>query len=133
MVGSFHSATNGAYMSDGSVFMSGLNLATEALGISTAKVQITAYNIANAPTSSFKPARLDLADGFNGSGVHVSAIRKEGDFGAGGASESACGISGTDLATEFVHLIEAKNSFIANAKVIGALEEMSETALSIKI
>lgn len=120
-------------MSDGSVFLSGLNLAYGALTCSVAKAQITAYNIANTSTSSFKPARVDLADGFHGRGARVSAIRKEEGFGAGGASESACEISGTDLATEFAHLIESKNSFIANAKVIGALEEMSETALYIKI
>lgn len=119
-------------MSDGSVFLSGLNLAQGALISFAAKAQIAAYNIANASTSSFKPARVDLADGLNGKEVQVSAIRKEEGLGAEGASESAYDISGTDLATEFAHLIESKNSFIMNAKVIGALEEMSETALNIK-
>lgn len=125
-------------MSDRSAFGAGLDLACMALNSHALKAQIAAFNIANVSTSSFKPARVELASGPEDQGVRVSAILREGTASSPDAPdrlsirEMAPEISGTDLAVEFTHLIEAKNSFAANARIIGVIEELGESLLNIK-
>lgn len=125
-------------MSERSAFAAGLNQASGALNVYALEAQVAAFNIANVSTSSFKPARAEVASGPQDKGVRLSALKREGEESASidserlSAADNALNASGTDLAKEFIHLIEAKNSFIANAKVIGVIDETSESLLNIK-
>lgn len=115
-------------MSGRSDFPPSLAAAGQALGCFALEVQIAAYNIANVSTASFKPARMELETGFQGKGVRTSSVVREGNS----ASSAQAGVSGTDLAREFVKLAEFQNAHAANAKVTGVAEELSETLLNLK-
>lgn len=117
-------------MGDGTDPLSGLVVASGALNCFSVQVQIAAYNIANVNTKAFKSSRVSLATGYQDLGVKVSEIKRNEGLNSGGKEEPE--VSGTDLARELVHLTASKNSFIANAKVIGILEETSDSLLNIK-
>lgn len=127
-------------MSESSNLSSALAIASGALRAFAVDVQISAYNIANVSTSGFKPGRVDLVSGYRDKSVHPLILTQNekqtsnsllNDVGAVN-SDLALEASGTDLATEFSHLIEAKNSFIANTKVIGVTDELFEVLLNLK-
>lgn len=89
-------------------------------------VQIIAHNIANVSTPKFEPLRTDYLSN-SGYGVHAAIIPERS------AHTGLCDKeSGTDLATEFVRLIEHEHAFKANAKVITGADEMMGTLLNLK-
>lgn len=124
-------------MSERSAFMASLNQASSALNVFALKAHFAAYNIAYVSTPYFKPVRLNLATGPDDRGVMANGVKRLDEPGLADSDKiCACDdilkVSGTDLAEEFVHLLEAKTSFISNAKVVGVVDELSESLLNIK-
>ena len=127
-------------MSESSNLSSALTIASGALRAFAIDVQISAYNIANVSTACFQPARVDLTSGYRDKSVYpVILTQKDAQATNSGfddpkalRSENVLEASGTDLATEFTNLIEAKNSFIANTKVIGITDELFDALLNLK-
>lgn len=116
--------------------------AAQALNVFSVDVQIAAHNIANVSTTDFKPQRAHLATGSNGNGVVLQNVLPQPDRGNFSSisnkensipADMANKSGGTELATEFTHLIADQHAFAANAKVIGAEEEMMTALLNLHI
>ena len=103
-----------------------LNTALSALDAYGKKLDVTANNIANVNTDSFKKSQATFQEG-DPSGVVVS-ISRVNTPGAPIPSEDGTGkpreSSNVDLAEEIVNLKTAKHGFQANLKTLKAEDEM---------
>ncbi|MBR1177508.1 MULTISPECIES: flagellar basal body rod protein FlgC [Bradyrhizobium] len=140
--------------------MSILSIATSGLSAASLRVSVAASNIANvqttgplpasggsstpaspgiAPTfpAAYVPLRVDQVSTPGGTAATVSAVSPsytaQSDPSAPFANQDGLvAAPNVDIASEFVELATAKYSFIANAKVIQAYAETTDTLLDIK-
>jgi flagellar basal-body rod protein FlgC len=140
--------------------MSILSIATSGLSAASLRVSVAASNIANvqttgplpasggsstppssgiAPTfpAAYVPLRVDQVSTSSGTVATVSAVSPsytaQSDPSAPFANQDGLvAAPNVDIASEFVELATAKYSFIANAKVIQAYAETTDTLLDIK-
>ena len=120
----------------GSDLSDSLHYGACALTIFTVKAQVSAYNIANISTNGFKPASVNIGDGYGGKSVQVSAIMKNGRPVQSGDNSQGEHLSKapseTDLSRDMICLINAQTGFEANAKTIITVDNMLGTLLDIK-
>ncbi|MGY8710888.1 flagellar basal body protein [Bradyrhizobium sp. 18BD] len=140
--------------------MSILSIATSGLSAASLRVSVAASNIANANTTgplpssggsgttagsgiaptfpaAYVPLRVDQVSTPGGTAATVSTVSPsftaQYDPGAPFANQDGLvAAPNVDLVGEFVELETAKYSFIANAKVIRAYAETTDTLLDIK-
>lgn len=97
-----------------------LSTAVSGLYAQSARAAGVAHNIANLNTEGFNPVEISTVSIQAGdSGAGVSARRREAD---GEASDDGEG-GDTELAREFVKLIEIEIAYKANAEVLRAAEK----------
>lgn len=108
--------------------MSALECAKSALLADALEVQVAAFNLANVSTAGFETLRAHRATAVNELGVRISSLRRT----QSGMRSENVDASATDISTEVTHLIKAKNSFIANTKVIGIVDDMEGNLFDLK-
>lgn len=111
-------------------------MAVGALGIGLSALQsyqvalnVTANNIANGNTNGYVPMRADFHATSPG-GVYATIST---DASAASAASNGSGNespSGTDLTSEAVNLLDYKNGYLANAKVIKTQDDLIGTLLN---
>lgn len=115
--------------------LSVLNIAAGGLSAASARIAVTAGNIANADSARYQARRAMLAPTAHsttsgtGGGVRVdsvtldsSDVRLDPEGGPG---------SNVDLARESVSLIRTKHQYAANAKLVKAGDQMLGTLLDV--
>lgn len=101
-----------------------LSTAVSGLLVNSARVAASAENIANVNTDGYLAKDLQ--------GVAASPVAAGRAFGAGSVQVEAIEPSNVDLAREFIDIIAARAAYEANARVIGAAEDLQRDALDIK-
>ncbi len=125
----------------------GINAGLSAFKAYGVRQDVAANNVANVNTNGYVPSRVDLEEAPSHNGVKVAQVRKETDQvnlstrekqenkteerNETYAQEMKEKPSGTDLAREFVSMLENKNAYGANAQAIKAQENMTGEVLNI--
>lgn len=99
----------------------GLSAAVSGLYASAAQVQASANNIVNANTEGFQAITVHPISQTTGTG-------RDGGV-SGGVLVKAQEGGQVDVATETVKLIQAETAYKANAKVIGAVDDLYKTLI----
>lgn len=110
-----------------------LKISASALGVFGTGMQVAAHNVANVSTDGFMPQRTVYATGANGIGVELDAVLTQDGMGEinpniNNRNDRVHGDlahSGTDVAKEFVHMIEMRNAFEANALAVRTADELT--------
>ncbi len=99
------------------------------------KLDVTANNIANANTDSFKKSRVDMQESAPGGvKVSISTVDTPGDLVPPAEGETAAReTSNVSLEEEMVNLIITQYTFSANLKTLKTEEEMQKNLLDIKV
>ena len=105
-----------------------LNIAASGLSAASARLAVTAGNIANADSAGYHARRVTAAPA-TGGGVRVDSVALD-------SSAAPLGLDGNrgstvDLARESVDLIRAKHQYTANAKLVKAGDRMLGTLLDV--
>ncbi len=123
----------------------GINASVSALNAYGLRQDVAANNVANVNTNGFVPSRVDMEEAPNKNGVRVEQVKKEGDQVTltqrlkenpaeekreTGAQEAKETPSRTDLATEFVSMVENKNAYNANAQAVKTEAKMAGEVLN---
>lgn len=120
------------------------SIAGSALNVFGVDMMVRANNIANVNTSGFHSQDVSLMTGTDGYGVRVGAITTNttpGPYMPGLISISDTGHlapgfvegSNTDIATEFVSMINSQRAYEANTVTIRAADDMLGTLLNMTI
>ncbi|GAM09966.1 flagellar hook protein FlgE [Geobacter sp. OR-1] len=91
------------------------SIAQSGIEAATAKLAVTADNIANATTDGFKAARVDTTTKENG-GVDVAVVKTDDQV---------------DISKEAVEMLSTVNGFKANLQVLKADKEMTKSILDL--
>jgi flagellar hook-associated protein FlgK len=107
--------------------LSVLNIAAGGLSAASARLNVTAGNIANLSTAGYKARRADLTASPAGVAVGgVSTDRSPGPVDLDGDEGS-----NVDLVHESVDLLREKHQYAANAKLIGVGSRLLGTLLDV--
>ena len=114
-----------------------MDIPTSALGALSVSLQVSANNLANANTNGFKQSDVRFETGPGDQGVRISEIRKDATPGSpveapvypivGRQYEQHSGwveSSNTDVARQFVDMINTSHAWSANAATIRTADEM---------
>ncbi len=111
-------------------------MAVGALGIGLSALQsyqvalnVTANNIANGNTNGFVPMRTDFHATSPG-GVYATISSQGAAASASDGDTDTESPSETDLTNEAVNLLEYKNGYLANAKVVKTQDQLLGTLLN---
>jgi flagellar hook protein FlgE len=106
------------------------NAALSALGSLSRKMDVTANNIANVNTNSFKKSRAEFEDVYpSGVKVSISQVDTPGDALPPDEKGKEQKSSNVNLAEEVINLITTQHAFAANIKTITTEDEMRKTLL----
>jgi flagellar basal-body rod protein FlgC len=106
------------------------NAALSALGSLSRKMDVTANNIANVNTNSFKKSLAEFEDVYpSGVKVSISRVDTPGDALPPDEKGKEQESSNVNLADELVNLITTRHAFAANIKTITTEDEMRKTLL----
>ena len=106
-----------------------LDIAASGLSAASARIAVTAGNIANVNSTGYQARRANLAPVDPGGGVRVDSVTLS--TGPGAIDEEGLETSNVDLTTETVNLIRDKHQYSANAKLLKAGDEMLGTLLDV--
>ena len=106
------------------------NAALSALGSLSRKIDVTANNIANVNTNSFKKSRAELEDVYpSGVKVSISQVDTPGDALPPDEKGKEQESSNVNLSEELINLITTQHAYAANIKTITTEDEMRKTLL----
>ncbi|MDB5295913.1 MAG: putative flagellar basal-body rod protein [Phycisphaerales bacterium] len=112
-----------------------LNIAASGLSAASARLAVTAGNIANADSTGYQARRVTLSPApptspaSPAAGVRVDTVTL--DSYPGGIDAEGDPTSNVDLARESVDLIRERHQYTANAKLLKAGDEMLGTLLDV--
>ena len=120
-----------------------MDIPTTALGALSVSLQVSANNLANVNTNGFKQSDVRFETGPGDQGVRISEIRKDATPGSpveapvypivGRQYEQRSGwveSSNTDVARQFVDMINTSHAWSANAATIRTGDEMMGTLIN---
>lgn len=120
-----------------------MDIPTSALGALSVSLQVSANNLANVNTNGFKQSDVRFETGPGDQGVRISEIRKDATPGSpveapvypivGRQYEQHSGwveSSNTDVARQFVDMINTSHAWSANAATIRTADEMMGTLIN---
>lgn len=105
-----------------------LDIAASGLSAASARIAVTAGNIANVDSSGYQARRANLAPVEPG-GVRVDSVTLSGA--PAPIDEEGLKTSNVDLVGETVNLIRDKHLYKANAKLLKAGDQMLGTLLDV--
>ena len=120
-----------------------MDIPTSALGALSVSLQVSANNLANVNTHGFKQSDVRFGTGPGDQGVRISEIRKDATPGSpveapvypivGRQYEQHSGwveSSNTDVARQFVDMINTSHAWSANVATIRTADEMMGTLIN---
>ena len=120
-----------------------MDIPTSALGALSVSLQVSANNLANVNTNGFKQSDVRFETGPGDQGVRISEIRKDATPGSpveapvypivGRQYEQHSGwveSSNTDVARQFVDMINTSHAWSANVATIRTADEMMGTLIN---
>ncbi len=105
-------------------------IAQSGLLAATARLDVSAHNVANLLTDGFRPLRVDSAEAAGG-GVTTTAWRPPDPAAESRADRALVAASGTDLLTEQVAQQQAAAAYRANLATLKTADELQATLLGL--